>query len=97
MKKLLLGITILGLTGSCNNKKLILDCENYKVADKYEKKETFITNQYAGEINGSPLYIPVPQTSVYYYITFENGNTYSIGQSKYRLVNVGEKIKECKF
>ena len=41
MKKLLLGIAILGLTGSCNNKKLILDCENYKVADKYEKKRDF--------------------------------------------------------
>ena len=89
MKKLLLG--------SCNNKKLISDCKNYKVADKYERKETFIINQYAGEINGSSLYIPVPRTSVYYYITFENGNTYSIRQSKYRLVNAGEKIKECKF
>jgi hypothetical protein len=97
MGKMLLGIAILGLLGSCNNKKLISDCENYKVTDKYERKEIFITNQYAGKINSSPLYIPVPQTSVYYYITFENNNTYSIGQSKYRLVNVGEKIKECKF
>lgn len=97
MKKLLLGITVLGFIGSCSNKELISDCENYKVADKYERKETFITNQYAGEINGSSLYIPVPRTYVYYYITFENSNTYSIGQSKYRLVNIGEKIKECKF
>ena len=97
MKKILLGIAILGLLGSYNNKKLTSNCENYKVTDKYERKETFITNQYAGEINGSPLYIPVPQTYVYYYITFENSNTYSIRQSKYRLVNIGEKIKECKF
>ena len=49
MKKLLLGIVILGLIGNCSNKELISDCENYKVVDKYERKETFITNQYAGE------------------------------------------------
>ena len=39
MEKILLGIAILGLLGSCNNKKLISDCENYKVADKYERKQ----------------------------------------------------------
>ena len=41
MKKLLLGITVLGLIGSCSNKELISDCENYKVADKYKKKDFY--------------------------------------------------------
>lgn len=97
MKKSLLGIIILGLLSSCDNKKLISDCENYKVVDKYIDKKTVIINQYMGKTGENDLYIPVPQTFTSYNITFENGNNYSIGQSKYRLVNVGEKIKNCEF
>lgn len=96
MKKLFLILTVMLMT-SCVNKKLVEDCKNYKVIEKYRKKEKIIIQQYAGRIGSNDFYMPVSKIVDKYYIVFENGKTYSIKQEKYRTVKAGEKVEKCEF